>query len=147
MKIILLSDVPKVGKRFDVKDVNSGHATNFLIPQKLAVAATPQALKQVEMQKSKKEGEIKVQEELLIKNLNDLDGKVLNIKEKINAKGHLFAGIHAEEISKRLETETRIHVDPANIMLENPIKEVGEHTVEIKVAGKSAKLKVMVEKK
>lgn len=146
MKVILLSDVSKLGKRFDVKEVNSGHALNFLIPKKLAVAATPAALKRLETEKNRNDAERKIQEELLVKNLSEIDGKTLNIKEKVNEKGHLFASLHKEEIAQKLAEITRVEIDPENLVMEHPIKEAGEHEVEIKIGEKSAKIKVVVGK-
>ena len=72
MKIILLKDIAKVGKRYDVKDVNSGHALNFLIPKGLAVSATKEAIKRIDLEKARKAGEIKVQNELLESNIQAL---------------------------------------------------------------------------
>lgn len=140
MKVILLTDISKVGKRFEVKDVSSGHATNFLIPRGLVVAATKEAVKRLEIEKKKAEGEKKVQEELLLKNLDNLEGKTFTIKEKVNEKGHLFAGLHKEDIVKLLKEQNRIELDPAMIVLKEPIKTAGEHSIEIKVADKSAKI-------
>ncbi len=145
MKIILLKDIAKVGKRFDIKEVNSGHAINFLIPKGLAVAATPDAVKRFELEKAKSEGERKVQEDLLAKNIGDLDGITLNITGKANEKGHLFAGLHREEIAAELLKQTQLSIDPSSIQMEHPIKEVGEHTIEVKTVDKSAKFKVVIE--
>jgi large subunit ribosomal protein L9 len=147
MKVILLTDISKVGRRYDIKEVNSGHALNFLIPKNLAIAATPEALKRIEKMKVQTEGEKKVQEELLVKNLEVLNGTTLTLKEKANEKGHLFAGLHRDEIAKELLNQSRISVDPASIMLEHPIKETGTHIVEVKVGSKSAKFKLIIEAK
>lgn len=154
MKIILLSDIAKLGHKYEIKDVSSGHALNMLIPQGLAIAATPEAIKRITVQKSKTEGEKKVHEELLLKNLKDLDGKTLTIVGKANEKGHLFAGLHREELAKELEKQTQLQIDPSFIQLEHPLKELGEHIVEVKVPasaegsgaakGKSVKFKVEI---
>jgi large subunit ribosomal protein L9 len=146
MKVILLKDVPKLGKRFDIKDVSSGHAINLLIPQGLVVTATPDALKRFEVQKKQVEGERAIHEELLVKNIKGLDGITLNIAGKANDKGHLFAGLHREEIAKEIEKQTRLQVDPSFIQLDQPLKEIGEHTVVVKGGGKEAKFKVVVTK-
>ena len=146
MKVILLKDVPKVGKRFDIKDVSSGHALNLLIPQGLAVSATPDAIKRLEVQKKQAEGERAIHEELLVKNIKGLDGITLTVVGKANEKGHLFAGLHASEIAKEIEKQTRLEVDPSFIQLEYPLKEVGEHAIVVKGGGKEAKFKIVIEK-
>jgi len=144
MKIILLKDIAKLGKRYDTKDVSSGHALNLLIPQGHAVAATADALKRFEKERAQAEGERKVQQDLLVKNIKDLDGVTITISSKANPKGHLFAGIHKEEIVEQLFKQTQLQILSDSIQLEHPIKEVGEHTIAVSGAGKSAKLKVVI---
>ncbi|MEI6304837.1 MAG: 50S ribosomal protein L9 [Candidatus Taylorbacteria bacterium] len=147
MKVILLKDVPKLGKRFDIKDVSSGHALNLLIPQGLVITATPDAIKRIDVMKKQVEGEKAIHEELLVKNIKGLDGVTITIVGKANDKGHLFAGIHREEVAKEIEKQTQLQVDPLFIQLEHPLKEVGEHDVVVKGGGKEAKFKVLVENK
>ena len=69
----------------------------------------------------------------------------MNITGKANEKGHLFAGLHREEIAKEIEKQTQLQVDPTFIQLDHPIKEVGEHEIAVKGGGKSAKFKVVIE--
>ncbi len=144
MKIVLLKDVKNVGKKHDIKDVNDGHALNLLIPKGLAIAATPSAIKNVETEKSKMAGEMKVQHELLIQNIKAIEATVLNISGKANDKGLLFAGIHKEEIIKQLHEQARIELEPSFIEMDHPLKTVGDHVISIKAGGKSAQLKVVV---
>ena len=146
MKIILLKDVPKLGKKFDIKTASDGHALNLLIPQGLAIIATPDAVKRVELEKKQEEAKRKIHEELLAENLKGLNETTLTITAKANPKGHLFAGLHAEAIASELQKQTRLQVEPSFIQLKNPIKEVGEYTLEVKAAGKSAKFKLIIEK-
>jgi large subunit ribosomal protein L9 len=147
MKVILLKDVSKLGKRYDVKDVSSGHALNLLIPQGLAVTATSDAMKRVDLQKKKAEGERRVHEELLSKNMKGIESAAITVTGKANEKGHLFAGLHREELVAELLKQTGLQVDPSFIQLEHPIKEVGEHMIEVKAAGKSGKFKLTIEAK
>ncbi len=147
MKVILLKDVAKLGRKYDIKDVSSGHALNLLIPQGLALTATPEALKRLESQKAKMAGEKKVMDDLIAKNIKDLDGMTLNVSGKANEKGHLFAGLHREEIVAELLKQTQLQIDPAAIELEHPIKEVGTHLIQVSVGGKSAKFKLVIEAK
>lgn len=147
MKVILLKDVPKIGKKYDIKNVADGYALNLLIPKKLAIPGTNEAIKNIELIKSKDEGEKKVQEELLAKSLKELEKASIVIIEKANEKGHLFAGIHKEELAKEIEKQTRVNVSPSFIDLEHPIKEIGEHTVVINALGKKASVNITVQAK
>ena len=144
MKIILLKDVAKLGRKHDIKEISDGHALNMLIPRGLAIAATPAAIKRVELEKAKMAGEMKVQHELLEQNIKAIEKTTLTISGKANEKGHLFAGIHKEEIIKQLHFQARIELEPSFIEIEHPLKTVGDHVVSIKAGGKSAQLKVTV---
>ena len=77
-------------------------------------------------------------------NIRAISDVVLNIVGKANEKGHLFAGLHNEAIATELSKQAHIQVDPVFIQLENPIKELGEYTIEVKAGGKSAKFKLLV---
>lgn len=146
MKVILQKDVSKLGRKFDIKEVSSGHAQNLLIPRGLAIIATPEAVKRMEKERTKSEGEKRVHADLLVKNIKDLDGVTLTIVGKANDKGHLFAGIHKETIVDELQKQTGLQIDPEFIVMEHPLKEVGEHTVEVNGGDKSAKFKVIISK-
>jgi large subunit ribosomal protein L9 len=144
MKVILLQDVKKVGKKFEVKEVASGYALNFLIPRKMAEASTQSSEKRIGNIKARAEGEQKVREDLLMKNLKSLDGKTIEISEKANEKGHLFKGVHQAELVTEIKKQTELDLAPDYIVLEKPLKEVGEHTVEVKVQDKIAKFIVNI---
>ncbi|MES2213247.1 MAG: 50S ribosomal protein L9 [Patescibacteria group bacterium] len=147
MKIILLKDVPKIGKKYDVKEVADGYALNLLIPRELAVIASPQAVIKVEQLKEKDSAEKKIQADLLVKNLEMIKGLKLTLKEKANEKGHLFAGVTREVLTAEILKTTRLNLDPAYVSLEKPIKEVGEHKVMIEVMGKKAEFTVDIQAK
>ncbi len=131
MKIILLKDIPKVGKRYETKEISDGYALNMLIPKGVAIAATPDAVKRIQLEKARHEGEKKVNEELLAKNLKDLSGQTIELKEKANEKGHLFASIHIPEILSAIEKTTKLTIPKESIVLEKPIKEVGAHEISV----------------
>ena len=145
MKVILLKDVKNVGRKYDVKDVASGHALNLLIPRGEATAATPGAMKHLQAQKARLEGEKKVQADLIAKNVKDLDGMTLTVKAKVNEKGHLFAGMHKEAVIAEIKKQTELDLAPEFLDLEHPIKETGPHGLNVKGAGKSAKFTLVVE--
>ena len=144
MKVILLKDVPKLGRHYDVKDVSDGYAQNLLIPKGLVVAATPDAMKRTEVERKRIEGERKLREDLVVKNIKDLEDVIITIKGKANDKGHLFAGLHKDVIVAELQKQTELQLDPSFLTMEHPLKEVGDHMIEVKAAGKSAKFKVVI---
>jgi len=144
MRVIFLSDIPRVGKRHDVKDVNDGYAMNFLLPRKLAEVATAQALKQLEERKKEIIVEKEIQEELLEKNLEELADKVVKISSKADEKGHLFSGIHSKEIAEALAA-MHIEVKEEFIDLEKPIKAVGEFKIPVAVKDRKSSFKLVVE--
>jgi len=147
MKIILLKDVAKVGKKYDVKDMSDGYAQNLLIPKGLAIPATADALKKIEIEKARNEGEKKVHQDLLLKNLNELDGVVVNVTERANEKGHLFAAINKPEVIKAIFDQTRLQISEDHIVMDKHIKEVGVHIIEVKAAGKSVKFSLDIKGK
>lgn len=142
MKIILLKDIPKVGRKYDIKDVAEGHALNMLIPRGLAEVATPQAIKKVEMLKATDLTEKKIQGELLLKSLDIIKNLTIYFTEKANDKGHLFAGVTKEMLAVEILKVSRLNIDPESIRLIKPIKEVGEHKITIEVQDKKAEFTV-----
>ena len=146
MKVILLQDVNGLGKAYDVVNVNDGYARNFLLPRKLVEEATPKNLKQIE--KYKKELAEKRAEDL--ESARALAKKIDEIQVKLTTKsgegGRLFGSITSKDIAEGLLDQHGIDVDKKKFVLENPIKQTGEHQIDIKLfQGVVAKLKVVVE--
>lgn len=146
MKIILLKDVPKLGRKFDVKNVSDGYALNLLIPRGLAENASEKNLKKIEVLKTVSAEEQNKRETILLSNLEALKNSPLKMEEKANDKGHLFAGINKEELLLEIKKQLNLNfeLDPESVKLEKPIKEVGEHEIDIEVGGKKTKLKLQV---
>jgi len=146
MKVIFLKDVPRVGKKHDVKEVNSGYALNFLFPRKLAEPATAKSISELEKHKKEILVEREVQEDLLMKNLEEIKGKEIKIKGKANEKGSLFSAIHKKEIVEAMAKEHKAEIGEEFILLEKPIKEIGEFDIPIEIKGHKASFKLIVEK-
>lgn len=144
MKVVLLKDVPGVGRKYDVKNVSDGYALNLLIPKRLAEIGTASSIGRAERMKSQNLTSQKIQEDLLLKNLASLNGVVVEISGKANDKGHLFASIHAETIVKELKAQKGIVVLPEFLVLEKPVKEIGEHEIPVKVQDKTGKFTLVV---
>lgn len=146
MRVIFLQDVPRVGKRHDIKDVNDGYAVNFLFPHKFAEPATAKAISELEIRKKSIEIEKEVQMDLLLRNLEEIKGKVVHIKGKTDEKGHLFSGIRAQNIVEAMKSEHHAEVSESTIKLDKPIKEIGEYDIPLEVNGQKSSFKLLVEK-
>ncbi|ABR31269.1 50S ribosomal protein L9 [Thermosipho melanesiensis] len=145
MKVVLLKDVSKIGKKGEIKNVSDGYARNYLIPKGLALEATPRVLKRLEAEKRKKEEEkiqIKTQNEELLKMLKKF---LYKIPVKAGESGKLFGALTNSDIAKAVEKIADVNIDKKFIVLEKPIKEIGMYDVLVRLPeGVSGKIKVEV---
>jgi large subunit ribosomal protein L9 len=146
MKIILLRDVPKVGRKFEIKDVADGYGRNVLIAQKVAIPATPENLNRVKHEKDAYDALNKSKKENVEKILREIDGLEVKIDGKASDEGHLFAAVHKAEIIEAVKKAVGKILLPEWLELDKPLKVTGEHEVLIKAGGKSATLHVVIEK-
>ena len=144
MKVIFLKDVPRVGRKNEVKEVNDGYAMNFLLPKKLAERATAQAINILEQKKKEIILEREMTEKALMASLNQIKDKVVTINGKANEIGHLFSSIHKKEIIEALEREHKIEINEDFIDIEKPFKEIGEFEIPVKVKDKKTSFKVVI---
>ena len=131
MRIILLQDVEKIGKKFEVKEVKDGYARNLLISKGLAKEATKEALIWLETQKEisekKAEDDLKKNQEVA----SAMDDQEVIIPVKVGDEGQLFETITAQKIAEKLK-EAGFDIKKSQIELAAPIKELGEFPVKIK---------------
>jgi len=145
MKIILLENIPKLGKKYEIKEVSEGYAVNFLIPKKLATAVTPAKIK--EIQNLKKQEEFKKQKEE--QQLKELAQKIKSIKLEFKLKtdknGKTFGSINKEDIIKKLNDQEKIKLEEKQIILNEHIKKIGEYIIKIKFNSEiEAELKITI---
>jgi ribosomal protein L9 len=82
----------------------------------------------------------------LQKALNDIKGIAIEMSGKVNDKGHLFAGIHKPEIIEAVKKQKGVNISAEHLVLDKPIKEVGEHAITVKVGDKEAAFKLVIKK-
>ena len=131
MKVILLKDVSKIGRKHEIKNVADGYAVNFLIPRKWAEAATPARIANIEKMKARHSAEEAVRDDLLEKNFETLADARIVLEMPANERGHLFKGLHAGDIVAAVQKEKNISLDPSHIILSEPIKQIGEHAISL----------------
>jgi large subunit ribosomal protein L9 len=132
MKVLLIKDVYKLGRAGDVKKVADGYGRNFLLIQKLAVLATPGAMKTAE--KIRKQAE--VQRAALNSELKDLadhiNGVTLTFAAKAGETGKLYGSITTQDVATAIQEQTRYEVRRQQIDMQ-PVREVGEYKAHVRL--------------
>ena len=144
MQVILLKDVDGVGEAGSVVEVSDGYARNYLLPKKLATIATSRKVKSLEKQRQAVMERIKKEQKASQSMAQQLSEVSLTIEKQVGEEGKLFGSVTKKEIAEALEAKG-FKVDKKQVVLEDPIKSVGEYQVEIKLPhGQSAQVKVEV---
>jgi len=142
---ILLEDVEELGQRGDPVDVSPGYLRNFLIPRKLAAKATPGALEAAQQRRAAAEKAEKVRAEREEQAASLLSKTVLTIYQRAGEDGKLFGSVGAKEIVDAISDARDLRIDRRKVRLEQPIREIGTHMVEIELAdGAVASVKTIV---
>lgn len=145
MQIILKKDVKGAGKAGDVVKVSDGYARNRLIPGGFAVEATPSNLARVKREKANHEAQIALDKAEANQVKKVLEDKTIRLKTRVGEGGKLFGSVTSMDIADAIKEQTRLDIDKKKIVLKKPIKEIGEHEVEIKLYTEiSADIKVAV---
>jgi large subunit ribosomal protein L9 len=132
MEVILREDIAKLGARGEVIKVADGYARNFLIPKRLAVPATPSNKKIIEQERLahlRREAKEQAGAEDLAKLMA---GLTVTIAQKAGEQEQLFGSVTAKDIAEVLEKQN-FHIDRRKIQLHDPIKQLGEHKVTIRL--------------
>ncbi|MBA3377941.1 MAG: 50S ribosomal protein L9 [Chloroflexota bacterium] len=136
MKIVLRQDVPKVGDAGSVQTVSNGYARNFLIPKGLAVVATDGELKVAAHNLAVKERKVARQEELLRSLSDKIDGQRLMFTAKAGEQGRLYGSITASDVATALASQVSEEIDRRRVVLDEPLRSIGEHTVTVHLVGR-----------
>ena len=133
MKVILLQDVKGKGKKGQMLEVSDGYARNFMLPRKLAIEATADAINTMKMNdKAAQERQAKERAEAL-ETSRMLRELTLVVKAKGGGAGRLFGSVTNQEIADSLKKQTGIALDKRKIVISDPIKAVGTYTVTCKL--------------
>ena len=146
MEVILKQDVKGTGKAGQIVKVSDGYARNKLIPGGLAVEATPANRKAIEREKAKAKEKYEAEKAAALDLSQQLADKIIVVKTKVGENGRLFGAITSKEIASAITEQTGVEVDKRKIVLDKPIKEVGETEVTVKLfQDVAAKVKVVIE--
>ena len=132
MKVLLLKDVYKLGRAGDVKKVADGYGRNFLLPQKLAVLATPGALKQIEKIRSQAEIRRAEQNSELQGLADQINGITVVFPAKAGETGKLYGSITTQDVATAIQEKVRFEVKKQQVDMQ-PIRNLGEYTAHVRL--------------
>lgn len=144
MKVILLTDIPRVGNKYDVKDFKEGYAQNVFLAKGLACLATPAELAKLEDRKRKTEKKKEEETKLFTNFISSVDGKIITIKAKANEKGHLFKAVGPRDVVFAIKEITNVEIDEKSLIMDH-IKNIGPHTISIKRGDKKSECQIVIE--
>ena len=145
MKVILLEDVKGSGKKGELINASDGYARNYLLPKKLAMEATPQALNELKQKEAAKERRLALEKQAALDAAAAVRGKTVRVTSAAGQNGKLFGSVTAAEVAEELKKQYGIEVDRRKIALESEIKAFGTYNAEVKVGyGVTAALYVLV---
>lgn len=147
MKVIFLKDVPKVGKKHEVKEVADGFAYNNLIPRKFAVPATPEHVREADAEKASVAHSREVKEASAREVAKKSKETPVRIEVSTNEKGHLFQGLRAVDVVKAIHTAYGISLEEKDIVLTVPIKEAGSYEIALRSGDFEGVCSVVIETK
>lgn len=147
MQVLLIKNVPELGKAGEIKNVADGYARNYLFPRQLAVFATPGAVRQTALQReaTARRQDKATSEAQALASL--LDGTVVSFQARAGDSDRLYGSITSSNIADALQEKTGHEVDRRKIDLDEPLKELGTHAVTIRLAPEAtAKITVIIER-
>ena len=133
MKVILLQDVKGKGKKGQLLEVSDGYARNFMLPRKIAIEATPDAVNTMKMNDKATQERIAREKAEAMEISKTLRGLTMVVKAKGGGAGRLFGSITNQEIADSLKAQSGIELDKRKIVISDTIKTVGTYTVTCKL--------------
>ena len=133
MKVILLQDVKGKGKKGQMLEVSDGYARNFMLPKKMAIEATPDAINTMKMNDKATQERIAREKAAALEVSKKLREMTLVVTAKGGGAGRLFGSVTNQEIADALKAKTGIALDKRKIVIADAIKSVGTYTVQCKL--------------
>ena len=145
MKLLLRADIEHLGKMGDVIAVADGYARNYLLPRRLAVVATPENERRIEAEKQRRQMRLAAQSRHLEETARKLDGRSVTIQTRANEEDHLYGSVTEADIVAALERDEGVHIEPRQVVLEEPLRKLGVYEVKLALAeGTETAIKVWI---
>ncbi|HVW67103.1 MAG TPA: 50S ribosomal protein L9 [Candidatus Peribacteraceae bacterium] len=145
MEVLLLQDIAGIGKKNDLLVVGDGYALNFLLPRRAALVATPLVRKRYADLIRRRAEEREKEKSAQASTAKALTGQQLSFTRKVTKTGKLYAAINKGAIVEALKEQLSLDLPEQSVLLDEPIKSTGTHTVQLKLNDQSVPLSVVVE--
>jgi large subunit ribosomal protein L9 len=133
VRVILRADVERVGKKGDVLDVADGYARNFLVPRGLALQASDGAIAQAQAMRRSRDVRDAADRTAAEEIARQLVPQVITLSARAGAGGRLFGSITTTDVVDAVQAQTGLSIDRRKVHLEEPIRDVGTHRVNVKL--------------
>ncbi len=144
MKVILLQDVAKIGRRFDIVNVADGYGLNKLIPRGLAEMATPENLRKVKIQAEQTAALRDAADASFASVVKSLEGKVVDVLVEANEDGKMYQALKLDDVVAAVKKAEDVDLLPASVVIKTPIKQLGEHQIQLVSGAQEAVLTINV---
>jgi large subunit ribosomal protein L9 len=131
MKVILSKDVDNLGQKGDVITVADGYARNYLVPKGIALVASKGSLRQAEMMRKAREEAERKAKESAVRSVSVLGSSPVYISARAGEGGRLFGSVTKNDIARAVQEQLEENIDRHNVRLDDPIRSVGTHQVEV----------------
>ncbi len=144
MEVLMINNVPRVGRKGEFKRVAEGYARNFLFPRNFAIPATEGAKKHLDLMKNSWEKQAAREKQAYLDMAGKIEGLVLKLSRRAGDKGRLFGSVTSAELAEEINKAAKVNIDKKLVVADH-IKEVGEHSVTIRFTGDvKAHMKIVI---
>lgn len=133
MKIILLQDEKKLGKKGDVIEANDGYARNYILPRKIGVEATPGNMNELKLKKANEEKRAREILEAAKALAADLENRQVTLKMKAGEGGKLFGSVSSKDIAEAFKVQQGLDIDKKKIQLTDGLRSFGSYEVPVRL--------------
>lgn len=144
MKVILLQNIPKVGKKYELVEVAPGYARNFLVARNLCEVVTRSNVGRIAELQKRRAVEAAKEEARIEKAVKLLNGSVFEFAREANEEGHLYAQVSTHDIASAIELKTEVAIPANHISIPSTIKQVGDHKATVSLADKQIDITIKV---
>ena len=143
MKVVLLKDIPGVGKKNEIKEVSDGYAKNFLIAKGAGKLATTEVLAKLKNEAAQHQEKLRKSRERMEALKRELDKKTFTIEVKVGDKGQVFGSVSEKDVLACIQEKMNVTLERNQIHIPKHIKELGEYQIEVTLSSGISSIRIL----